>query len=95
MLLLVQPKTRRLNPVKHYRFDRAKLEKAPELPKILSGEMRGVEKLLLDLTEEEAWELLSRCLNSTEPDNEISREILRKLAKALQNAPIAAVSSAA
>ena len=49
--------------------------------------MRGLEHLLLDLTEEEAWELLSRCLNSTEPDNEISREILRKLAKALQNAP--------
>jgi len=44
------------------------------------------EELLLALTQEEAWELLSRCLNSTDADNDISRVVLKKLARVLQTA---------
>jgi hypothetical protein len=42
------------------------------------------EELLLVLTQEEAWELLSRCLNSTDADNDVSRVVLKKLARVLQ-----------
>lgn len=42
------------------------------------------EELFLVVTQEEAWELMSRCLNSADPDNEISRAVLRKLARILQ-----------
>lgn len=42
------------------------------------------EELLLSLTQEEAWELLSRCLNSSDPDNEVSKRLLKKLARILQ-----------
>jgi hypothetical protein len=45
--------------------------------------MQG-EELFVVLSQEEAWELLSRCLNSSEQDNEVSRQVLRKLAKVLQ-----------
>ena len=38
----------------------------------------------LELTSTEAWELLSRCLNSSEADNPASREAMRKLADALR-----------
>jgi len=40
---------------------------------------------MLVLTQEEAWELLSRCLNSSDPDNETSKALLKKLAKILQS----------
>ena len=39
---------------------------------------------MLVLTQEEAWELLSRCLNSTDVDNETSKTVLKKLARVLQ-----------
>lgn len=42
------------------------------------------EELMLVLTQEEAWELLSRCLNSTDVDNETSKTVLKKLARVLQ-----------
>ena len=42
--------------------------------------------ITIQFTEDEAWELLSRCLNSTEPDSEVSREALGKLAAALKHA---------
>lgn len=42
------------------------------------------EELFLVLTQEEAWELMSRCLNSVDPDNDVSRNVLRKLARILQ-----------
>jgi hypothetical protein len=45
------------------------------------------EELFLVLSQDEAWELLSRCLNSAEPDNEVSRRTLQKLARLLQCAP--------
>ena len=53
---------------------------------MISGIMWREEELLLALTQEEAWELLSRCLNSTDPDNDISKAVLKKLAKVLQSA---------
>lgn len=46
------------------------------------------EELFLVLTQEEAWELMSRCLNSSEPDNDLSRVVLRKLARVLQCAQL-------
>lgn len=46
------------------------------------------EELFLVLTQEEAWELLSRCLNSTDADNDISKVVLKKLAKVLQCAQL-------
>ncbi len=36
------------------------------------------------LSTEEAWELLSRCLNSLEPDTALSKDALKKLADALK-----------
>jgi len=42
------------------------------------------EELLLTLSQEEAWELLSRCLNSSDADNEVSKTVLKKLARILQ-----------
>ena len=42
------------------------------------------EELLLVLSQEEAWELLSRCLNSSDPDNDTSKLVLKKLARVLQ-----------
>jgi len=39
---------------------------------------------MLVLTQEEAWELLSRCLNSSDPDNDTSKLLLKKLARILQ-----------
>lgn len=48
------------------------------------GLMWREEELLLVLTQEEAWELLSRCLNSTDADNDVSRVVLKKLARVLQ-----------
>ena len=53
------------------------------MPNISFGMWRD-EELFLVLTQEEAWELMSRCLNSAEPDNETSRAVLRKLARILQ-----------
>lgn len=38
----------------------------------------------LSLTREEAWELLSRCLRSEDPDDEAFRNALHKLARALR-----------
>jgi hypothetical protein len=52
------------------------------------GIMWREEELLLSLTQEEAWELLSRCLNSTDADNEISKVVLNKLARILQCAQL-------
>jgi hypothetical protein len=52
------------------------------------GIMWREEELLLSLTQEEAWELLSRCLNSTDADNEISKVVLKKLARILQCAQL-------
>lgn len=46
------------------------------------------EELFLVLTQEEAWELMSRCLNSVDPDNEVSKNVLRKLARILQCAQL-------
>jgi hypothetical protein len=46
------------------------------------------EELFLVLTQEEAWELMSRCLNSVDPDNEVSKTVLRKLARILQCAQL-------
>ena len=46
------------------------------------------EDLFLVLTQEEAWELMSRCLNSVDPDNEVSKNVLRKLARILQCAQL-------
>lgn len=42
------------------------------------------EELFLVVSQEEAWELMSRCLNSTDADNDLSRSVLRKLARVLQ-----------
>lgn len=42
------------------------------------------EELFLVISQEEAWELMSRCLNSPDADNEVSRAVLRKLARILQ-----------
>jgi hypothetical protein len=42
------------------------------------------DELFLVLTQEEAWELMSRCLNSVDQDNDVSRAVLRKLARVLQ-----------
>lgn len=53
------------------------------MPNISLGMWRD-EELFLVLTQEEAWELMSRCLNSSEPDNETSKAVLRKLARILQ-----------
>lgn len=36
------------------------------------------------LTRDEAWELLSRCLHSEDPDDEAFRNALSKLAQALR-----------
>ena len=52
------------------------------------------EELFLVLTQEEAWELLSRCLNSTDPDNETSKVVLKKLARILQCAQMEQVRAA-
>jgi hypothetical protein len=46
------------------------------------------EELFLVLTQEEAWELMSRCLNSVDPDNDVSKVVLRKLARILQCAQL-------
>ena len=43
-------------------------------------------EITLKLTESEAWDLLSRCLNSIEADTEDGRTAMNKLAKALQAA---------
>ena len=53
------------------------------------------EELFLVLTQEEAWELMSRCLNSVDPDNEVSRNVLRKLARILQCAQMEPENKAA
>lgn len=45
-------------------------------------ENRGPVRIIL--TQEEAWELLSRCMNSFEQDNPTSDAALRKLARATQ-----------
>ena len=46
------------------------------------------DELFLVVSQEEAWELMSRCLNSAEPDNEVSKGVLRKLARILQCAQL-------
>jgi hypothetical protein len=54
------------------------------------------EELFLVVSQEEAWELMSRCLNSPDPDNDVSKGVLRKLARILQCAQLdAAVTRAA
>ena len=53
-------------------------------PKIICGIMWREDELILVLTQEEAWELLSRCLNSTDVDNDVSKVVLKKLARVLQ-----------
>lgn len=40
---------------------------------------RDCEHLLLELTQEEAYELFARCLKSSDEDTEASRSALRKL----------------
>lgn len=40
----------------------------------------------LELSRDEAWELLSRCMRSEEPDDDSSRNALEKLARALRAA---------
>jgi hypothetical protein len=62
---------------------------------MISGIMWREEELLLALTQEEAWELLSRCLNSTDADNDISKTVLKKLAKVLQGAQLDQLPQAA
>lgn len=42
------------------------------------------DELFLVVSQEEAWELMSRCLNSADPDNDVSKGVLRKLARILQ-----------
>ena len=59
-----------------------------------NGIMWREDELMLALTQEEAWELLSRCLNSTDADNEISRIVLKKLARVLQCAQMEQVRAA-
>ncbi len=39
------------------------------------------------LTRDEAWELLSRCLHSEDPDDDAFRNALQKLAQALRETP--------
>lgn len=46
--------------------------------------MREEAQIRVQLTLEEAWEILSRCMNSVEPDNEASDAALRKIAQATQ-----------
>jgi hypothetical protein len=42
------------------------------------------EHVILELTKPEALELFSRCLKSHEEDNYESKEVLRKLARAIE-----------
>ncbi|MCB8932305.1 MAG: hypothetical protein M9921_08575 [Fimbriimonadaceae bacterium] len=44
------------------------------------------EMIRLDLSRDEAWELLSRCMRSEEPDDDSFRMALEKLARALRSA---------
>jgi hypothetical protein len=53
------------------------------------------EELFLVVTQEEAWELMSRCLNSADPDNDVSKGVLRKLARILQCAQMEPIGSRA
>jgi hypothetical protein len=62
---------------------------------MINGIMWREEELLLALTQEEAWELLSRCLNSTDADNDVSKSVLKKLAKVLQSAQLEQLPQAA
>ncbi len=45
---------------------------------------REIRLVTICLTEEEAMEILSRCMCSTTEDSELSARALRKLAKAIQ-----------
>ena len=47
-----------------------------------------MEDISLTLTQEEAWELLSRCINSSEMDTETSKSAIKKLANCLKAARI-------
>lgn len=53
------------------------------------------EELFLVVSQEEAWEIMSRCLNSPDPDNDVSKGVLRKLARILQCAQLEAAVRAA
>jgi hypothetical protein len=54
------------------------------VPIILYGMVVTRQNCLLSLSREEAWELFARCMNSTEEDNEFSRAVLQKLARAIE-----------
>jgi hypothetical protein len=58
------------------------LRKVPTIPFVDSGN----EMIRLDLSRDEAWELLSRCMRSEEPDDDSFRMALEKLARALRSA---------
>jgi hypothetical protein len=55
---------------------------------IITRGMGRDDELFLVVSHEEAWELMSRCLNSSDPDNDVSKGVLRKLARILQCAQL-------
>ena len=47
--------------------------------------VQSEQNYVLCLTRDEAWELFARCMNSSEPDNDLSNAVLHKLAQLMES----------